>query len=473
MIYIILAAIVLLSIFFIFNFKGINKYQKNNTGRIIQRLYYDDIKPLLIIHILFLIPVFLISRKAAFGFICGNIFSLFLVLIDIRVDYFVIQHYQDENKLYIKNIFESIKLLIYLFTNFIFYLLYLIFSNSIDYGMIFAGMIFSAFSVYICKAAKSKKIINHINLSYFSVMIASSSLLFIKFANINQIKLLILIYTSFIFSYLINSLMKDKIASIKNEAIRNNIIFIISYIIISLLAFTIHHIDMILYISHILFFIVIYIFTIGKEKSSSYQTLKLFILAVIIKFISRLFKSEGMDYHLFFGFLTASTLPVIFNYLKTVQFNFILKIKDIDSDKELEFNLYSLKLSLLFIIILFYLSFIFAYDSMNRYYGYSDIFDAFVLMIPIGIFYIYELFGDKMIDINGKLSLNLIFNIAFAVFCFSFLIVAISYISTMGITNLTTSILLFSFLTLFFSKTYYSYAISLLYLSSLYIIIYV
>lgn len=451
----------------------------NNEIEKIIKLFSTGFIPVFIVHLIFLIPIFFVKKSFFYFTLYGNLLSFVFVVIDLLLNYYlsyIIYPYIINKRNYeIEKIYVLVKIFIYILLNFFFYLIYLRFSDKLDYGIMYCGMIFSFFVFYIYLSNKFKDLFIFVNHSYFSLVFISAVLLFMKFSSPKEIIFYMSYMLCFFIFYLINIIFKDKI-KIKHENIKNNfILFIGVFTILILLSFKIYQN---LFIS--LSFIILFSFSIlikEMELDDIYKNIVIFILLIGILFVSRFFINFLVDftYEKFALFLLVFLIPSFYLSLKKVEFYHLCNFNNnlMNEKKDVTLNFSDFKIPFTVIVFVFYFTFVKIYNLLNVYYGYNDTIDIFVVIFPILMFYFFEVFSSTIINKIDNFVLNLIFNISVVVFAFSFVIVSISYLSNINYSNLFISFVLYSILNLFLSKKYYQYLVSLIYLVGLYLVIYV
>ncbi|MEF3280620.1 MAG: hypothetical protein K6357_06610 [Elusimicrobiota bacterium] len=475
-------------------YSGIESFSKKNKAELnepyreklgielddLYKLYSTGFIPIFVIHLILYLAVFFLKKSFLTYFIYGNLLSFLFVFFDVALNYylsfifypFIISSQKSEE---IKEIFLISKLVLYIILNYFFYGLFKRFFNTVDYGIIFSGIVFSSFVFYLYGSLRFKKVAYPLNLSYFSLILLSSVLIFMKWGSLRDVSAIVLLFFAFAVSKVAGCVFKNFV-KIKYENIKEVFIFIVLYFLLSLVIFIKNYNNMFIFLSHFISFIVFYV-ALKIEADGFYRVVIMFILAVIFKFISKVFFVFAIDftYERYSMFILSSCLPLLFLALKTEEVNWFFDFNKNLLNKNGEYNtdVSVLKIPIMAIFLIFYFSFSQTYNSMKIYYGYSDNFDIFVLFFPLIAFYFFETFAETILNKIETLALNLVYNISVIVFAFSFMIVSISYTSSLGFSNLFSVFALFLLLVCFFSKKYYQYIISLLYLVSFYVIVYV
>lgn len=442
--------------------------------------YSHGIIPVLSFNIISLLLVYFVDKSFFLPFIYGALISLLFVFFDTFLNYILSLYFyphiiSDQNHKEMKNSFVLFKGLISISLTYIIFVLFSRFLDKIDYVVAYAGVCFSAFSVYI-SSLKYKKINYFLNLSYFSFIFVLSLLIFNKFGYFQYLKTLTALFFIYYISKTINSISGFRFGFIKSEKIADIFVFFISYFLFSLFVFLNQYQNMYLFFAHIFYFFIFY-FVLRVNLVGFNKIFLILLIVFLTKTISGLSLKmiDGFAPENIYFFLLFSVLAVLFDYLKEAEF---LDLVDFNKnfmkgkwDKTLDIN--NLKIPFVVNILFFYLVFSYMYNLMNAYYGYLDNFDFLVLIISVSAFYFYESFSDKLLFSIEKPGLNFIYNISVLIFVFSFMIVLISYSVKIGFINLYGSYLIFAFLAAVLSKKYYSYLISVFYLSLFYILSYV
>lgn len=442
--------------------------------------YFYGIIPVLVFNIISLLLVYFIDKSFFLPFIYGALISLLFVFLDAFLNYILSLYFyphiiSDQKYKEMKSPFVLFKGLIFISLTYILFVLFSRFLNKIDYVVAYAGVCFSALSVYI-SSLKYRKINYFLNLSYFSFILILSLLVFMRFGYLKYLETLTALFWVYYIAKTINSIFGLKVGFVKSEKISEIFVFFISYFLFSLFVFLNQYQNMYLFFAHIFYFFIFY-FVLRINLVGFSKIFLVLLIVFLTKTISVLSLKmiDGFSHENIYFFLLFSVLPVVFDYLKESEFSDLVDFnKNFMKgkwDKALDIN--NFKIPFVVNILFFYLVFSSMYNLMNSYYGYSDNFDFLVLIISVSVFYFYESFSDRLVFFVEKSGLNFIYNISVLIFVFSFIIVLISYSVKIGFTNLYGSYLIFAFLVAILSKKYYSYLISVFYLSLFYILSYV
>lgn len=443
--------------------------------------YSHKIMMFLPFFLVFLILVYFVDKNFFLPFLYGIAISLLFVFFDNLLNFYLSLHLypliiSGQERERINNILNSSKGFLFLSFNYLFYFLFLRFSDRIDYTVIFAGVSMTSLLVYI-SSVKNKKISFFLNNSFLSALSLFSILIFIKYFNLNNFKIIIILFSLYYLFKILNSIFKDNILRlIKFENLSKNLLFFILYALSSLIIFYINKINLFLFLFHIIFFIIIYII-IRIDLSGFYKILIVSFLILSFKISSSIINKYaiGLSEHQILLFIIALNTVILYDYLKENETKYIYEFNKKLMSEEPVFvsNINCLKIPFCFILFSFYSIFIYLSYLMSYYYGYVDNFDIIIFLISSLVFYFFESFSDELTDKIENSFLNSLYNISVLVFVFSFVIVSVSYSTKISFTNLYGTYLLFSFLVLLFSKKYYLYIISVFYLSMFYIMSYV
>ncbi|MCX7648086.1 MAG: hypothetical protein N2Z60_05700, partial [Elusimicrobiales bacterium] len=442
--------------------------------------YSQGIIPVLFFNIISLLLVYFIDKSFFLPFIYGALIFLLFVFLDVFLNYILSLYFyphiiSDQKHKEMKNSFVLLKGLVLISLTYILFVLFSRFLNKMDYIVAYAGVCFSALSVYI-SSLKYRKINYFFNLSCFSFIFVLSLLLFMRFGYLKYLETLTALFFVYYIAKTVNSISGLKVGFIKSEKISEIFVFFISYFLFSLFVFLNQYQNMYLFFAHIFYFFIFY-FVLRVNLIGFSKIFLVLLIVFLTKTISGLSLKmiDGFTSENIYFFLLFSILAVLFDYLKEAEFSDLVDFnKNFMKgkwDKTLDIN--NLKIPFVVNVLFFYLVFSYMYNLMNAYYGYSDNFDFLVLIISVSAFYFYESFSDKLLFSIEKSGLNFIYNISVLIFVFSFIIVLISYSVKIGFTNLYGSYLIFAFLAAILSKKYYSYLISVFYLSLFYILSYV
>ncbi len=442
----------------------------------IYKFFGINVIPLLIFSMLSASGVYFINREIFYPFIYGIVIFLFFIFINLITNYFLSFHFypqlkNEQNIDEAKNIFLSVK---YLFFVLILYFLFSLFTrlfDKIDYIIIFCGSSFMAFCFYL-SSYKNEKIYSFILNSIFSFSVVILFVFFMRFSYLNFFKPVCFLSVIYFALKLLWFYIKKRL-NLKYDVL-NESGFVGVFIIFSFFTFLKYFNNLIFLPAYVLLFFALYSF-LRLKIYGFIKFFSIFLFLFIAKYLSFLVVKFSVDFSFSsaFLFLLSLNIIVVYDYLKEIEFDNLLKFNKTLSEKEIKFNESDIKIPFAFISLSFYPAFISIYDVMKKYYGYSDSVDVMVGLVSVLIFYFYESYIDDILKKMDNLILHFVFNISIAIFVFSFSIVFVSYFSEINFSNLAFIYMLYSFLVLAFSKKIYNHIVSIFYLSFFYILLYV
>ncbi len=439
--------------------------------------------PLFIFVFIFAVFIFFIRKDFSFILIYGSLLFFIFLSADVFISFNllkIIYPFVFSDKRYlVRDIFVVSKLFVVFAVYSALILLYFKKGIDFDYPVIFLGAVFLSFLAYSAFEKRYSKIVYFITSSSISLIMILTALFGLKYLMPSDVRYVFDAISVFFICAMINEaasvFLPDNYKKyyfkipfgLSLTLFYPAILFYMSYHSYSNLFFVLP--------AAILYFSMLFVFVKGDVFERYYAFMSFFII-IFFFFLSKMFYifNTSMNYERFVIFNLMLLIPFFYLTAKHRDYNYLVYfIQNNSSFERIECDVVSFKNMFLLAVLSSGLGFKIAYDYLVLYFGYSDSYSFFSVVIAVFFFYVFDLYSDNIFKRFNNLFVDSLFSLSVITFIYSASLVICSYTFGINFTNLVSCFCLYAFLTLMFSSKYISYLTALVYLSVTYLIIYV